>query len=158
MSTLNERSVFIEETGIFFESMGLTRMAGRILGLLMVTDKEMVSFDELTQVLQASKSSISTNVKALIQTRFVKPVTSPGDRKTYYMLSQEISWQEIFNKKARELDFLKSIFDKALSLRTNKNDKSSQWLIDAVEFYGWLMQQFPLLMEKWEKYKTDKTT
>jgi DNA-binding transcriptional regulator GbsR (MarR family) len=47
----------------------------------MITDKEMVSFDELTQALQASKSAISANVKRLISLGFNKPVTLPDDRK-----------------------------------------------------------------------------
>lgn len=157
MPTINERSAFVEETGILFESMGMTRMAGRILGFLMVTDKEMVSFDELTQVLQASKSSISTNVKALIQIKFIKPVTNPGERKTYYMLSHDISWSDIFNSKLKELNSLISVFNKALSLRANKNDKPAQWVDKAMEFYEWMGKEFPKLMEKWEEHQKSKT-
>ena len=157
MPTINERSAFIEENGILFESLGMTRMAGRIMGFLMVTDKEMVSFEELTQVLQASKSSISTNVKSLIQVKFVKPVSTPGDRKTYYMLSQDISWSEIFNKRMEELNYLVSIFNRALNLRTNKNDKPAQWLDKAMEFYEWISGKFPALMEEWEEYQKNKT-
>lgn len=157
MPTINERSAFIEENGILFESLGMTRMAGRIMGFLMVTDKEMVSFEELTQVLQASKSSISTNVKSLILIKFIKPVTAPGDRKTYYMLSQDISWSEIFNKRMEELNYLVSIFNRALNLRTNKNDKPAQWLDKAMEFYEWIGGKFPSLMEEWEEYQKNKT-
>lgn len=151
MAPINERANFIEDSGLFFEALGMTRMAGRIIGYLMVTDKEMISFDEFTQVLQASKSAISTNLKALIQTKFVKMVSLPGDRKTYYMLNPDIHWGDYIEKRANELEHLKNLLQKGLDLRTNKKDQSSQWLMEAVRFYDWLPKQFPALLKEWEK-------
>ncbi|ASB49854.1 GbsR/MarR family transcriptional regulator [Alkalitalea saponilacus] len=156
MSTINDRSAYIEETGLLFETFGMTRMAGRILGYLMVTDKEMVSFDELTQVLQASKSSISTNVKAMTQTKFIKPVSVPGDRKTYYMLSDDISWVELFYQRTEQLKYLKALYEKGLNLRSNKKDKSSVWLENAIEFYDWIILEFPEILKKWQDFKSNK--
>ena len=154
MSQYNERVNFIEETGVFFENLGMTRMAGRILGHLMITDKEMVSFDELTQVLQASKSSISTNLKALAQTSFIKPVTRPGDRKTYYMLTPDMDWELYFEKRIQILQAMNQLFKKGLDLRVNKKDQPAQWLIEAIDFYDWLIKEVPALMERWKKEKT----
>ena len=150
MAPFNERANFIEDSGLFFEALGMTRMAGRILGYLMVTDKEMVSFDEFTQVLQASKSAISTNLKSVIQTKFVKMVSLPGDRKTYYMLNPDIHWGDYIQKRAEELKTLKNLFQKGMNLRSNKQDHSSKWLEEAVKFYDWLPKEFPALLKKWE--------
>ena len=156
MSPVNERISFIEESGMFFENIGMTRIAGRIIGYLMVTDKEMISFDELTQVLQASKSSISTNVRALIQTRFIKAISQPGDRKTYYVLSSDINWGDYIRKRAYELDRLRGLLQKGLDLRSNKHDKSSRWLEEAVEFYAWLTSELPKILDRWDQYKLAK--
>ncbi|MFN3554535.1 MAG: GbsR/MarR family transcriptional regulator [Bacteroidales bacterium] len=153
MANINERSAFIEESGLLFEAIGMTRMAGRILGYLMVTDKEMVSFDELTQVLQASKSSISTNVKSCIIVGFVKPVTTPGDRKTYYMLSPDISWVDLFEKRTQQLVLFSNLLRKGMQLRTNSKDKPSQWLTNALEFYEWILEHFPKVLAQWAEYK-----
>ncbi len=157
MLKINERSAFIEETGLLFENFGMTRMAGRILGYLMVTDKEMVSFDELTHVLQASKSSISTNVKALTFTHFIKPITTPGDRKTYYMLSPDVSWVEMYRTRMQQLDLMVKVFEKGLGLRTNSKDKSSQWLQNGIDFYSWVLKEFPHVLDKWEEHVKNKT-
>jgi hypothetical protein len=151
MTPFNERANFIEDSGLFFEALGMTRMAGRIIGYLMVTDKEMVSFDELTQVLQASKSAISTNLKSVTHTKFVKMVSLPGDRKTYYMLNPDIHWGDYIQKRADELTHLKNLLQKGFDLRTNKRDHSSQWLEEAIRFYDWLPKQFPALLKKWEE-------
>ncbi len=156
MSQYNERTAFIEETGLLFENLGTTRMAGRILGYLMISDKEVVSFDELRQVLQASKSSISTNVKSLITLHYVKPLTLPGDRKTYYMLSPELDWVESLMRRVELLKVLNKLFRRALDLRVNKQDKPSEWLKMSVEFYDWVAKEYPKFLLRWEKEKPTK--
>ena len=156
MPDINERSAFVEESGIFFENLGMTRMAGRIIGYLMVTDKEMVSFDELTQVLKASKSSISTSVKLCVNVHFVKPVTIPGERKTYFMLEPEISWVEIFQRRMEQLNAMHKLLQKGLNLRANQEDKPAEWIKEARDFYGWILNEFPELLKKWEEHKRRK--
>ncbi len=155
MSQHNERAKFIEETGILFEQMGLTRMSGRILGYLMISDKEEVSFDEMTKVLQASKSSISTNLKALAQIEFIKPLTKPGDRKTYYMLSPDMDWSRLFEKRLHTLRQLSELFNKGLELRVNKQDKPAEWLHGAQEFYEWVGREFPEMLNRWKEIKKE---
>lgn len=156
MSQYNERTNYIEETGLLFENLGTTRMSGRILGYLMITDKEMVSFDELCQVLQASKSSISTNVKSLITLHYVKPLTLPGDRKTYYMLSPDLDWVDSLMKRVELLSVMTNLFKKGLDLRVNKKDKASEWLRMSVEFYEWVLQEYPKFLARWEAEKPKK--
>jgi DNA-binding transcriptional regulator GbsR (MarR family) len=150
MAAMNERSAFIEESGLLFESIGMTRISGRIIGYLMISDKDMVSFEELTQVLQASKSSVSTNIKSTVSVGFIKPMTLPGDRKTYYMLAQDISWKNLFVNRIKLLEIFNELLLKGLNLRTNPKDKSSQWLSKARGFYTRLINEIPLLIEKWE--------
>ncbi len=147
----NERANFIEETGFIFEKLGVTRMAGRILGYLMVSDKEHICFDELTQVLQASKSSISTNLKSLINVEFVKPHTLPGDRKTYYMLSPDIDWSGYLMRRFENIRTMNDHFKKGLSLRVNKKDQVSKWLSGTVEFYDWLLKEYPKFIRQWKE-------
>ncbi len=155
MSHYNERAKFIEETGILFEEMGLTRMSGRILGYLMISDKEEVSFDEMTKVLQASKSSISTNLKALTQIEFIKPVSKPGDRKTYYMLTPDMDWSGLFEKRLSTIRQLTNLFEKGLELRVNKKDTPAEWLASAKEFHEWLNQEFPEMLKRRKEKETE---
>ena len=75
MRHITSRQEYIEECGLIMEQSGLTRMVGRIIGYLAVSDKELVSFEEFTEVLQASKSSISTSVKMLTAMNLIKPAT-----------------------------------------------------------------------------------
>ncbi len=151
MSLDTERDRFIEENGLLFEKLGVTRMSGRILGYLMVAEKENVSFNELTEALKASKSSISTNLKMLLQIGFVKPLTLPGERKTYYMLSPDMDWRAYFAQRLEMINIMNNMFKKGLSLRPSKEDNAAKWLREASEFYDFIIEEFPAMLRRWEE-------
>ncbi|TES89068.1 MAG: MarR family transcriptional regulator, partial [Dehalococcoidia bacterium] len=50
-----EEKQFAEEVGIVFEQTGIPRMAGRILGWLLISDPPHQSTEQLTKALLASK-------------------------------------------------------------------------------------------------------
>ena len=151
MSLDTERDRFIEENGLLFEKLGVTRMSGRILGYLMVAEKENVSFNELTEALKASKSSISTNLKMLLQIGFVKPLTIPGERKTYFMLSPDLDWRAYFAQRLEMINIMNNMFKKGLSLRPSKEDNAAKWLREASEFYDFIIEEFPAMLRRWEE-------
>jgi len=77
---------FVEQMGGFFESNGLTRLAGRLLGWLLVCDPERQSSEELAAALDASSGGISTNARMLIQFGFIERLAVAGDRRTFFRL------------------------------------------------------------------------
>ncbi len=154
MPDIEKRAAYIEEVGLFFETLGLTRMAGRIHGYLMVNEKEMVCFDELVASLQASKSSISTNLKSLQQIMFIKAVTLPGDRKTYYCLSPDLDWLQYFEQRVKAMDAMIKIFSRGLEFRSDKDDKPSKWLAQTLEFYEWLAGEISNMLNSWEAHRS----
>ncbi len=81
-----EIMAFVEQLGGYFESNGLTRLAGRLLGWLLVCDPERQSSEELATALAASSGGISINARMLIQFGFVERLGIAGDRRTYFRL------------------------------------------------------------------------
>lgn len=77
---------FVEQMGGYFESNGLTRLSGRLLGWLLVCRPERQSSEELASALDASSGGISTNARMLIQFGYIERVGVAGDRRTYYRL------------------------------------------------------------------------
>ena len=77
----------VERFGLRFEEEGMPRIAGRMLGLLMVTG-ESRSLDDLAEDLQASKTSVSTNARLLERLGAVERTTRPGDRRDYYRIGE----------------------------------------------------------------------
>jgi len=77
---------FVEQMGGYFESNGLTRLAGRLLGWLLVCEPDRQSSEELAVALDASSGGISTNARMLIQFGFIERLAIAGDRRTFFRL------------------------------------------------------------------------
>ncbi|MQA88759.1 MAG: hypothetical protein GEU90_00795 [Gemmatimonas sp.] len=79
---------FIELMGRHLEEDGLPRIAGRLMGALLLSASPR-SLDELTEGLAVSKASISSNARLLDVLGVVEKVTVPGDRRDYYQISDD---------------------------------------------------------------------
>jgi len=78
---------FIESMGMYFESQGVPRIGGRILGLLMIAD-EPLSADDIGKILKVSRASVSTNIRVLITSGMVDKTVPLHDRTTYFVFSE----------------------------------------------------------------------
>jgi predicted transcriptional regulator len=75
---------FIENLARYFESYGISRIGGRILGLLMVS-KQPLSAEAIAAALKVSRASVSTNLRFALNIGLSEKVSFPGDRLTYYV-------------------------------------------------------------------------
>jgi DNA-binding transcriptional regulator GbsR (MarR family) len=76
---------FIEQAGLGAEADGLSRIAGRLFGALLLS-AEPRSLDALVAELGVSKSSISIEARRLVERGVVERVGVAGDRRDYYQL------------------------------------------------------------------------
>jgi len=75
----------IEEAGLHFETAhNLPPLASRIYAIMILSNDEGFSFEQIIEITQASKSSVSTNITLLVQLNYVEFYTKPGDRKRYF--------------------------------------------------------------------------
>jgi DNA-binding transcriptional regulator GbsR (MarR family) len=80
---------FVERMGLVLEADGLPRIAGRIFGLLLVSE-EARSLDDLASQLRVSKGSASTNARLLEQRGLLERICRPADRRDYYGVPSEL--------------------------------------------------------------------
>jgi DNA-binding transcriptional regulator GbsR (MarR family) len=80
---------FINRMGLALESDGLPRIAGRIFGLLLVSE-DCRSLDDLAAELRVSKASVSTNARLLEQRGVLERNSRPSDRRDYYRVPPEL--------------------------------------------------------------------
>jgi len=80
-------SQFIENLARYFESYGIPRIGGRILGLLMVA-QEPLSAEAIAAALKVSRASISTNLRFALNIGLAEKTSFPGDRITYYIFPE----------------------------------------------------------------------
>ncbi len=81
-------SEFVEQLGLIGEADGLPRIAGRILGLLVIYGGPL-SFAEIAQRLQVSRGSVSTNTRLLEHFGVIERVARPGERQDYFSLAPD---------------------------------------------------------------------
>jgi DNA-binding transcriptional regulator GbsR (MarR family) len=83
-----EISEFVEQLGLIGEADGLPRIAGRILGLLVVYGGPL-SFAEIAERLQISRGSVSTNTRLLEHLGVIERVARSGERQDYFSLAPD---------------------------------------------------------------------
>jgi len=141
---------YVEEVGIVFEQTGLPRMAGRILGWLLIANPPHQSMDELTEVLMASKGSISSMTRMLIQMGLIERVSLPGVRHAYFRLRPD-AWQHMVRRGlVEEIRMVRELAERGLDLLKEKT-VTRTWLEEMRDVYTFLEREFPVLLERWEK-------
>jgi DNA-binding transcriptional regulator GbsR (MarR family) len=78
------QSEFIEEMGRFLGGYGMTPMAGRMWGWLLLCDPPEQTAGEIAEALGASRGSISGTARILLQAGFIRRTTKRGDRREYF--------------------------------------------------------------------------
>lgn len=156
MSTPDKQLLhYVEEFGLFFEQFGLARTAGRMLGWLLVCDPPHQTMDELTEVLQVSKSSISTASRLLIQTGLVSKVSFPGERKDFYRISED-AWVQAWSAKNNQTTAMREMAARGLELLPDDPNRQKR-LQEMHDLYEFLEEELPKLTERWLKERSQET-
>jgi DNA-binding transcriptional regulator GbsR (MarR family) len=144
---------FVEEVGIVFEQTGLPRMAGRVFGWLLISDPPYQSPAELAEVLMASKGSISTMIRLLIQLGFIERFVIPGVRHDYFRLRPDALKRTIRHGLEDEIKMFRQLAEHGLELMGREASVRRNWLEEMRDRYIFLEKEFPAMMERYEKYK-----
>ena len=146
-----EEQRFVEEVGIVFEQTGLPRMAGHIFGWLLISDPPHQSQSELAKVLMASKGSISTTIRLLLQIGMVEHFVIPGIRHDYFHLRQDALRRTIRHGLVDEVKMFRQLAERGLELMKAKASIRRQWLEEMRDRYAFLEKELPNLLERWEQ-------
>ena len=109
-----EEKRFVEEVSSAFEQMNMPRMAGRIVGRLMIADPPHQSTDELTEALMASRGSISTMTRFLIQFNLIERFSLPGVRRDYFRIKRD-TWHHLMRQRVHQITTLRRLAEHGLS-------------------------------------------
>jgi DNA-binding transcriptional regulator GbsR (MarR family) len=141
---------FIEDMGLLLEEGGLPRMAGRILGWLLICDPPHQSTKELAEVLHASKASISTMTRLLIQLGVIERVGLPGLRRDHFRIKPG-GWSQMILRDIAEISNGYQLIERGLALVANHAPAMQARLKEARDLYAFLEREHPLLVKKWER-------
>lgn len=92
-----QRRELVERIGVINERFGLQPVAARVNALLLVSEKPRLTFDEIQEELQVSKSSVSNAINLLLSTGQIDYITLPGERKRYFRTNVE-KWPRLIER------------------------------------------------------------
>jgi DNA-binding transcriptional regulator GbsR (MarR family) len=150
-----EEKRFLEDVGMFFEQTGVPRMAGRILGWLLISDPPHQSPNELAEALMASKGSISSMTRLLIQIGLVERISLPGVRHDYFRIRPG-AWHHLIKQSGDQCTAFRQLAERGLELLKNKAPLTRQWLEEMRDMYAFFEREFPALLERWEQERSEK--
>lgn len=144
-----EEKHFIEDISLYFEQMGLPRMAGRILGVLLISNPPEQSMTDLCEVLQASKSAISTSARLLDEMGLIERVPSPMPRQVCFRFTPG-GWVIFMRMRLRLMASLHHIAERGLELLKDENPAMRARLQEAHDMFSQIEQELPVLLERIE--------
>lgn len=120
------------------EEWGLPPITGRILGWLMICDPPEQSAGQIADTIQASRASLTSNMRFLTAVGLVRKVRRPGDRTGYFRIEDD-AWHKVIQRRLDGLgafgDIAKEGFalagpDSARTERIRAAHDSLTWLQD----------------------------
>ena len=141
---------FIEDVGILYGEMGFPRMAGRIFGWLLVCEPPHQSAEQLANIVEASKGSISSMTRLLIQMGMVEKIGIPGKRDTYYRMRSG-SWTELMKNHLANLTAMRKLAEGGLDLIAGRAPESRQRLQELRDFHAFLEREIPAMLDRYEQ-------
>ena len=144
-----EQKHFVEDISLYFEQMGLPRMAGRIVGVLLISNPPEQSMTDLCEVLQASKSAISTNARLLDEMGLIERVPSPVPRQVYFCFPPG-GWVVFMRMRLRLMASLHQIAERGLELLMDEDPSIRARLQEAHDMFSQIEQELPVLLQRIE--------
>ena len=140
---------FIERSAELMEEHGFPRMAGRVIGALLISIPPQLSHDELAELLQASKGSISMSTQLLMRLNLVERVSLPGQRRSYYRLRENL-WHDFLTDIAQHVQRERAVVLQGLAVLQNEPVETKRRLIEMLVISDFMQEEWPGLLDRWE--------
>ncbi len=150
-----EEKHFVEDIGLFFEQMGMPRMAGRILGVLLISDPPAQSITDIAEALQASKSSVSIMARLLVEHGLIERTAAVLPRRDYYRFKPG-GWNQYLRHWLGLMAALHQITERGLALLADRPAELRQRLLEAHDLFSLMEERFPAVLEALESGPRDR--
>ncbi len=139
---------FVERMGLITQADGLPRIAGRIMGLMIVHGGPF-GFTELAERLSVSRASISTNTRLLEDLGVIERTAMPGDRQDYFRLSRQ-PYARMLRGIVERMHRAREVVESAQAALPQDMAGAQERLAELDAFYEALIDSFGTVIEAWE--------
>ena len=147
----SEERRFADELGHFWEDAGGTRMAGRVLGALLLADPPGMSSSELSDFLGVSAGSVSTATRELIRPGLAVRVSVPGERQDYFRATFGANMPQFVRSRMELNRRWEQLIRRGEGLAAGKDPLVRHQLEEIREFYEFLEAEYAGILERWEQ-------
>lgn len=140
---------YAEEAAVVLAGMGLAPAYGKLLGWLLICNPPGQTSGQLAEALGLSKGSVSTGMRLLENTGFVRRVPIPGHRGHAY----EMIPDAIIRTAAEPTKFrlFRELMDRGLDLIGDPDAPEAARLRITRDFYAFIERELPELVERFTR-------
>ncbi len=148
-----EQVELVEELANVHERIGLQPAMSKILGLLAISDETELTFDQIKDTLELSKSAVSQAINHLLMAKKLSYKTKIGDRKRYFHL-RIVDWDIHILEQFEGISSLITVFKKVIENRSPETVEFNENLEKMTNFLSLVHSQVIALHQKIEKKKS----
>ena len=127
---------WVDRVGGFFEvNYGMPPITGRIVGWLLICDPSEQSAGEIAAAIKASRASLTTNMRALIESGLVRRLRRAGDRTAYYLVDDD-AWETVVRQRVASLAAIDRLTEAGMRLVGGLSARAAR-LRAAHETFAW---------------------
>ncbi len=135
---------------------GLPRMAGRVLGWLLVCEPVEQTAAQIAEALDASTGSISGATGMLVRFRLVDRLHVRGERADRFRLRLDAWDEQVFDQS--ELHTARAVLAQGLQALAGEPRGRRARLEGLDAFYAWWQARVPELRGEWERHKQTRSS
>ena len=136
-----------EELALVLSTHGMQRMTARVLATLLFAEQPTMTAGDLGERLQASSGAISGAVKMLTSVGIVERVPAPASRRDHYRLRDNAWAIQYTNQNEVTSAVLRGA--EAGITATEDGSLARQRLTQMRDFYNFLFDEIPALLDRW---------
>ena len=141
-------SQFVEEMGQFLANLGMTPMAGRMWGWLLICEQPEQTATDIAVALHASRGSISGTARLLATSGLIRRATKPGDRREYFSAPPE-GLDLLLGNAAGIYREMRAIADRGLNAIADRPPASKARLQEFHDVMGFVEREVPRVIAEY---------
>lgn len=139
---------FVERAGLLLEGLGMSRMAGRVLGVLLIAPPQGSTPAELAAHLQVSRAAMTSALQQLTLMGLVESVPNPGERAGRYRVRPN-AWATLTEQGQRKIHTLQTLAEEGLSQFPAGASRAP--LEEMRDYYALWAELYPEVLRQWQE-------
>ena len=147
---------FVDEVAGLFAREGMPLISGRVIGWLLISEPPEQTAAQLAEVLQVSRSSISSATRLLTPSGLVTGVRRRGERQEYFRIAAD-GWSRMLTRRYEQAAAFHRLTGRGLAVLDQAPAQRRERLQNVHDLYGFLADELPALLRRWEADQNEGT-